>query len=176
MIEIERDPVDVWQLPTVSFPQSLDARVASFRYYRVRDGEHVWVARVQTGHSGWREGIFDVDLPGLVVVCGDGQAYLVSTDNPEVSVELPVYPIVGITRGSTDLRCLLYSFTDLAAVRRDGTWWIVRDLSADGIRIRQVKGEVIYLEVWSPERSAWERRRLSVLTGDPPAREARGIA
>lgn len=176
MIEIDRDPVDVCQQPAVSFPPSLDRRLASFRYYRVRDGEHVWVARVATGHSGWCEGIFDADLPGLVVVCADGRAYLVSTDNPAVSVELPLYPIVSVVRGSIDLPCLLHSFTDLAGVRRNGTWWVVRDLSPDGIRIRQVKGEVIYLEVWLPERSAWEPRRLSVLTGGPHPREARGIA
>ncbi len=168
MITIEPDPPDLAQEPRFSFPKSLDNGVGSFRNFRVRDAGRAWVARVGRGDEGWLEGAFDIEVPGLVVVCGAGRSHLVSTSDPDASIELPVMPVVGIHRGSRQLACVLHSFTDLIGVRPDGSWWIVRDVSADGIRGVRVKREVVDLEVWMPERQAWTARRVSVVTGGPP--------
>ncbi len=168
MIEIEPDIFDADRETRAYFPQTLARGVGSFRNYLVRDAGRAWVASVGTCEKDWLEGVFDVGLPGLVIVCGDGQPYIVRSTDPSRSQTIPIYPAIGMVNGTAELPAVLYSYTDLAVVRSDGSWWVVKNVSEDGIRDVQIRAESVHLEVWLPERQEWEPRQVSVATGRAP--------
>lgn len=109
------------------------------------DSGEEWVGFFESGGLGRSAGVFGVASPRHLLAVNGGDGYWVDVESPQHYALIPMSPIVEVRRAPGTGIVLLVSYSELAAIDRDGLVWTSERLCLDDLRILEVDTTTVRL-------------------------------
>jgi len=165
----ELPPKGPWPLPAFTFGGKGKERLT----IRITPDEGApWVASFALEVRGVLNGVYACPSPAHLLVLTGLDAFLMLSNDPGATIRLPIHPTRAVARPNASDLLLVSSFTDVAAIDRDGLLWETDRLFLDDLEILEAPPGRIRVRGVPEIPSEATVLELDTLTGRVLARSA----